>query len=346
MVEYDYKKIGLTTMRCISPIKASQNSDGDIVYSNRKALPGLVGFEFECRKCLPCRLNIAREKAIRCVHEAQMHEGNIFLTLTYNDESLASERLIYEDFQKFMKLLREKVLIKAKKEELLRYGNSVTSDKELRNANYISYMVTGEYGEINKRPHWHAILFNYYPDDAEYKYTTDHGEKVYTSEELEKIWKKGNLEFGSVTMDSAGYVARYAAKKLVHGKDQEHDYHPIHKTSSQRAIGRSWIERYWQHTFENGFVVLQNGQTAKIPRYYVDWLKKYRPKNYIEYCETVREEVMLKAEKQARKEEMEYLSNLATATGHSDRVHAHTRQNVKLRILKSKFKKLTEHMKL
>ena len=32
-------------------------------------------------------------------------------------------------------------------------------------------MVTGEYGEKNKRPHWHVILFNYRPKDATYKYT-------------------------------------------------------------------------------------------------------------------------------------------------------------------------------
>ena len=75
-----------------------------------------------------------------------------------------------------------------------------------------------------------------------------------------------NFEFGSVTLESAGYVARYAAKKLAHGKDDEHDYHPIHRTSCKRAIGRSWIEKYYQHTFDHGLVVLPNGQKSKIPR--------------------------------------------------------------------------------
>ena len=130
-------------MRCIRPLKASQNSDGDIVYTSRKSEPGLVGFEFECRKCLACRLNIAREKAVRAVHEAKMHSDNIFLTLTYDEAHLASDRLIYEDFQLFMKRLREKE----------------NRDKEQK----ITYMVTGEYGDKNKRPHWHALIFNYRP---------------------------------------------------------------------------------------------------------------------------------------------------------------------------------------
>ena len=49
-------------------------------------------------------------------------------------------------------------------------------------------MVTGEYGEKNKRPHWHVILFNYRPKDATYKYTTDQGEKVYDSQEIQQLW--------------------------------------------------------------------------------------------------------------------------------------------------------------
>ena len=65
----------------------------------------------------------------------------------------------------------------------------------------------GEFGEKNKRPHWHVILLNYRPKDATYKYTTDKGEKVYDSQEIQQLWKKGQIEFGSVTLDSAGYAA-------------------------------------------------------------------------------------------------------------------------------------------
>lgn len=310
-------------MRCINPLKASQNHKGDIVYSSRKAIPGLVGFEFECRKCLPCRLNLAREKAIRCWHEAKMHPNNIFLTLTYAEEHLESNKLIYRDFQLFMKSLREK--------------------QSRINDNKITFMVTGEYGEENKRPHWHAILFNYIPQDAQYFRSTKLGEKVYKSKELEDIWKKGMVEFGSVTMDSASYVARYAAKKLVHGKDEEHDYHPIHKTSSARGIGFPWIEKNYKHTFENGFVILPNGQQSKIPRYYVDWCKKNKPKLYEHYVTEVRPKIEKLASEKERREELIYLSNMLTYKGGRAPL---TRNQVKLTILKSKFKRLQEKLKL
>lgn len=218
------------------------------------------------------------------------------------------------------------------------------TDEDLKEKLKITYMLTGEYGELNKRPHWHAIVFNYSPKDKKYKYTTDRGDEVWESEELTKLWGKGATEFGEVTIDSAGYVARYAAKKLVHGKDQEHDYHPIHKTSSKRAIGRSWIEKHWQHTFENGFCVLPNGQTCKIPRYYESWCKKYKPDVWVNYVINVKPKIQKEAELKNRKEELIYLSNTLSYKGSTS--YPLTRPKVKETILQQKFKKLQEKLKL
>ena len=319
-------------MKCIKPIKAGFNQFGEITFSQKNHDKSIVGFEFECRKCLPCRLNIAREKAIRCIHEAKTHENNIFLTLTYDNDHLTSNKLVYLDFQLFMKSLREKVT------------RGIT-DPELKKQLYIPFMVTGEYGEKNKRPHWHVILFNYRPKDATYKYTTEQGEKVYDSQEIQQLWKKGQIEFGSVTLDSAGYVARYAAKKLVHGKDDEHDYHPIHRTSCKRAIGRSWIEKYYQHTFDHGFVVLPNGQKSKIPRYYVDWLKKNHPEEWEKYVTTIRLDLQNKGQLKSKKDELDYFATLLSYRG-DGAPRPLTRSKVEETILKSKFKQLQERLKL
>jgi len=306
-------------MHCIRPIKAAYDVNGNLTYNNKLASKELVGIQFECRKCLPCRLNTAREKAIRCVHEASQHENNIFLTLTYNEENLKSPRLIYKDWQDFAKRLRES-----------------TSNK-------ITYMVTGEYGEQKKRPHWHAILFNYRPNDENLKYISDRGDRVYNSQNLDALWSQGASEYGEVSIDSAGYVARYAAKKLTHGKDQEHDYHPLHKTSSKRAIGRSWIELYHEHTFQNGFIVLPNGQRSKIPRYYVDWAKKHNYELWKHYVSHVRPNIQTLTIEKSRNEELEFLSNLISYKGGK---YPLTRPQVKETILKLKFKHLQENLKL
>ena len=175
-------------MKCIKPIKAGFNQLGEITFSQKNHDKSIVGFEFECRKCLPCRLNIAREKAIRCIHDiARTHENNIFLTLTYDNDHLTSNKLVYLDFQLFTKSLREKVT------------RGIT-DPELKKQLYIPFMVTGEYGEKNKRPHWHVILFNYRPKDATYKYTTDQGEKYMIHRRFNNYGKKDKLSLDQLRL--------------------------------------------------------------------------------------------------------------------------------------------------
>lgn len=253
-------------MQCINKIKAGFTRSGDITFNKRKADPGIEGFQFECRKCLPCRLNIAREKAVRAIKEAEMHEHNHFITLTYSDEYLKSPKLQYHDFQNFVKRLREHIT------------RDIT-DPDLKKQLSISYIVTGEYGEKNKRPHWHAIFFNLRLSDLIPLPDTELGHKTFFSPTIERLWglndstSRPNV-IGSVTIESAGYVARYASKKLVHGLDHEHDYQPIHKTSSRHAIGKTWIEKHWKQVFSLGYIRLPNGSQTKIPRYFSDWLKK------------------------------------------------------------------------
>lgn len=308
-------------MRCINPRKASINSEGGISHRYKDAIPGLVPFTYPCGKCLACRLNKAREKAIRSVHEAKMHEDNIFLTLTYSDENLESPKLIYKHWQKFIQDLRDQ-----------------------QNHKPIGYMVTGEYGDLNKRPHWHAILFNYAPSDRKLDRTTERQEQIYTSETLTNLWNKGKTEYGSVTMDSAGYVARYSAKKLVHGYDG-HEYEPIHKTSSKHAIGKKWIEQNYKHTLENGLVYLPNGSPSKIPRYYLDWAKKNQPQYYQYYLINVLPRIIKLTEEQNLKEETQYLAQAEKTFGNKT-PYPTSRSKVKETILQLKFKRLQEKSKL
>lgn len=306
-------------MQCIQPLSASFDEAGNITFSSKKRSKELVPFAFECRKCLPCRLNNAREKAIRAVHEAKTHKNNIFLTLTYDDEHLSSSRLVYKDFQDFMKKLRH------------------TQDEK------ITYIVTGEYGEKNKRPHWHALIFNFRPKDELHLRSTERGDRVYTSKLISDVWSSGRHEYGDLTLDSASYTCRYAAKKLVHGSDQDHDYHPIHKTSSRRAIGRSWIEKYAEQTFKLGYIIHQ-GNKFKIPRYYVDWARKHRSDLWFHYVTEVRPKIHETVIQQSKKEFDEWLESYEKY-GEVPKWD-HTRPKIKETILKAKFKRLQEKLKL
>jgi len=315
-------------MRCLSPRTVGFLADGKTIsWSSTKYSKEYAPFQLPCSKCIECRLEFARQWAIRCVHEAKMHENNCFITLTYSDENLESPKLQYKDFQEFMKRLR--------------YYNPHIK---------IGVFVTGEYGEDKKRPHWHAILFNYSPSDMEYHYTTDNGDKIYKSKELDKIWGKNDPEksptnIGAVTMDSAGYCARYAAKKLVHGKDQEHDWHPISKRSSKHAIGKKFLESYWQDIFNYGKVVLPDGTSASIPRYYQKWLQKHQPAAWERYITQTKKEQCLNAQDRSQKETEKLKATQEERLARGNFIRPTSIQDHRRTIIESRFKRLQQHLK-
>lgn len=314
-------------MRCTDPRTVGFYADGKtICWSQKHYSKEYATFQLPCGQCLECRLNYAREWAVRCVHEAQMYENNSFITLTYDDEHLKSPKLQYRDFQLFMKRLR------------FAYPNS-----------QIGCFVTGEYGEKNKRPHWHAILFNWSPPDQEFLRSNERGDRIFKSPVLDRLWgnndpiKKPN-EVGSVTFESAGYCARYAAKKLVHGNDCDHEWHPISKKSSKHAIGKKWLEKFWPDVFNYGYIII-NGEKISVPRYYEKWLQKNHPTEWVRYVTQIKSDKNKTAALRAEKEQQEWLKiQLSRQYWKKGLI---TRTQARKKILDQKFKEqLQAHLKL
>lgn len=309
-------------MRCLEPRTVGFLSDGTTLsWSPKTRSPEYPTFKLPCGKCIECRLEYARQWAVRCVHEAQMHEHNCFITLTYSPENLKSERLVYEDFQKFMKRLRKLA------------------------QSPISVFVTGEYGEQSKRPHWHALIFGWEPKDKKQWRTNERGDRIYRSSTLDKLWNKGHCEIGAVTFESAGYCARYAAKKLVHGSDQEHDFHPISRKSSKHAIGKRWLEKFWPDVFNYGKVVLKDGTQTSIPRYYEKWLKENQPEAWVRYVtETKVRNVQQAAAKEKYQEDI-WLQDLDKRLDAGKKFPL-TRNQIRKKLQEAKLKLLNDNLKL
>lgn len=148
-----------------------------------------------CGYCLECRLKKARDWATRCYLENKYHEKSSFVTLTYDGKNLpyrdGKPSLDYKDIQLFFKRLLKK------------YPNLG-----------IKRFWCGEYGEKKGRPHFHAIIFGYRPNDMiKERKKSNRGYTVYTSKELRNLWGNGHVVIGDVSTESAGYVARYTMKK-------------------------------------------------------------------------------------------------------------------------------------
>lgn len=218
-----------------------------------------------CGNCIGCRAARSKEWAIRCMHEASLHDKNCFITLTYNEENLPLYgTLVKAHFQKFMKRLRK-----------------ANPTKKIR------YYMCGEYGDDNGqlgRPHFHALLFGF---DFQNKYLWEEkdGKKYYRSKTLEKLWTKGFSNITDVNFKTAAYVARYVMKK-INGEQAENHYlkvdkytgelHPVipeyNSMSLKPGIAKDWYEQFKSDVFPHDYVVL-DGQKQKTPRYYINQLK-------------------------------------------------------------------------
>lgn len=221
-----------------------------------------------CGQCIGCKLERSRQWAVRCMHEAKMHERNCFLTLTYAPEKLPEGgTLVKKHFQDFMKRLRRKFVP-------VMPDNLSLDEQEKWNFFYgIRFYHCGEYGENGERPHYHAILFNFFPEDAKF-FTMSGDNKLYVSQILDDLWSHGFVTIGDVTFDSAAYCARYCTKKVT-GSGAVSHYRgrlPEYATMSRRpGIGKAWYDKFKSDCYPSDLLIFPtaNGvKKGKPPRYY------------------------------------------------------------------------------
>ena len=278
-------------MPCFHPLQAYKTASGEVVFHESARHDIVRSLTLPCGQCVGCRLERSRQWAIRCLHEASRYSKNCFITLTYSDEHLSSDRsLHYEDFQKFMKRLR-----KAHK----------GADPDSEGQYPIRFYMACEYGENFGRPHFHACIFNFDFSDKKLWKRTDAGSRIYRSEQLEKLWPFGYSSIGDVNFQSAAYVARYIMKKVT-GKAQDHHYEFIdpdtgevvkrkpefNKMSLKPGIGFDWYQEFKDDVYPHDYVVV-NGRQVRPPRFYD---KKYKVEDPISF-----EAIEFEREQRARK---------------------------------------------
>lgn len=183
-----------------------------------------------CGKCIGCRLDYSRQWADRCLAEAQYHDKNIFLTLTYNDKWLpypfevnCDSETAYEVSKLIPGFDVEKSDLNSAIHPLVKRHLQLFI-KRLRKhfpEQRIRYFACGEYGPKNMRPHYHLILFGLdLPDLVVRSKDPKNGFLYYESDTIKKLWSdpKTGDSYGyhlisDVTWNTCAYVARYIVKK-------------------------------------------------------------------------------------------------------------------------------------
>lgn len=283
-------------MPCTKPIRGVRHKDG--VVRLLKGVPDARLFgggtkpelELPCGRCMDCKIRRSSDWATRATHEASLHDDNCFLTLTFSDDGLALRELQHEthpfdlamgDWQRFAKRLRKQL------------------NKEGRGK--FRFFQVGEYGDQEKRPHYHALIFGQGLRDETDKWKDDMGHPAWTSRIVEKCWPYGFHEIKEATPESISYVCKYVQKKLYGKKrtaaNERIDLQTGEQTTVRdelasmsrggdlKGIGWGWWDKYKHETFPDDFVVLK-GQKKPVPKYYYKQLEKENPKLH----EEVREE--------------------------------------------------------
>ena len=243
-------------MSCFHPLYGYKSSSGKWLSqtNNINAEPMTV----PCGQCTGCRSEYSRQWALRNMHEASLNpNNNCFITLTYNEKNLPQNNSLEKKaFPKFIRSLRQK--------------NQGTK---------IRYYACGEYGDNFGRPHYHAILFNYFPSDIQ-----PLKKDLYTSKSISDAWRnKGHASVGMVTFQSAAYVSNYVQKK-INGKQKLDHYANYDKhtgeliswrepefslMSRKPGIGKKWFDKYYKDIYQIGKDGLHmNGKFMKPPKYY------------------------------------------------------------------------------
>lgn len=233
------------------------------------------GYTLPCRKCLSCKMDNAREWAVRATMEMKTNkDNNYFITLTYSNEHVPKNKnglntLKGEDITLWIKKLRKWL--------------------ERHNEPKIKYICGSEYGSRTKRPHYHICIFNMKIHDLkETGEVNDMGDKYYTSEWLEKMWGKGRIMIGNVSYQSAGYVARYTFKKQSKIDYKELDIEE-EKLRMSKGIGLEYFKNNYKEIYKRDEIIFKTNEkviTTNPPKYYDRQLNKTDPKKLARIIET------------------------------------------------------------
>lgn len=279
-------------MGCYRPIPASQRYSGAPV----KLWPpiGEQHLAIPCGNCIGCKSARAAAWGKRCEHEMTRWDHNVFLTLTYDDDTLPEgAHLRAEDLQRFIKRLRK-------------HATRTTSHLRQTGSTTIRYLACGEYGSRSGRPHYHMLAFNCdFTDGAK---TGQHGEHtLYESDTLHTLWGHGRANYGQATGASANYIAQYTLKKQgtrTTDCDDDGVYRPppFLRMSLKPAIGAEWAKHY-ADDMTKGFLT-SNGHKYAIPRTYRNTLKKNGDTRYDEIELAIAQNKQIETPEQLRAHEI------------------------------------------
>lgn len=226
-----------------------------------------------CGKCPACKQKWRTQLAQRARFEliSNGYHNCFFATFTvsdkYIDKVFPNGELTHRPFQLFMKKLR----------------NRLPGVK-------IKYLMCGEYGALNGRPHYHAVFYGWKPEDLkQFKTRSKKGFKTFKSALVEECWSSnlndvvgekgvyetlGFVDIGEVNEHTAPYMAKYLVK-FAEINEEEFGKKKPYLVYPRDLLGGEWFRENYSEILRRGYFNCSNGTKVGIPRSFIECAKKH-----------------------------------------------------------------------
>lgn len=267
-------------------------------------------FIVPCRKCQECIMQKAMSLTTRAYCESLSHTKMCFLTLTYDNDHVGNNQLVYTDKesgpQRFIEALKERVYRETRTKAYHEFAKTVdpklnyfqkkrlfkeySKDKDYR---VLTYLIVGEYGSKGGRKHWHALIFGWQPKEED---LVDYAKGRKTCPMLNEMWGQGHVDVDGVTAQSIAYVARYVQKKWKPEDDVPEDVYKRRRPRLRvdkeefpeccyfsKKLSKAWvlsnIDKLLQDDYKIPIVSIKKDGGVEsrmfcVPPSYYDWLKR------------------------------------------------------------------------
>lgn len=256
-------------MACFHPLTAFRTADGQVVFDERKAERGsgldrgvVSRLSLACGRCIGCKVGKSMDWQTRLVHESVVAGRSICVCLTYDEAELpVFGSLSRADAVLFVRRLR-KVLWRRFKVR-------------------VRFFLIGEYSPEVLRPHYHAVLYGWFPADARAWSKSGAGGVQYVSDLLTESWGKGHVTFQPFSEKAAAYCARYMTQKVSDSRSEavrrvvDADTGEVvgvresefMRCSRRPGIGAEFFRRFAAQLRAHDYTVI-DGRKRPLPRYY------------------------------------------------------------------------------
>lgn len=180
-----------------------------------------------CGKCFSCHKSRMNGWRIRLLNEVNLYPNSVFITLTFDNYNLSKFR---DNPNKALHLYLDRLRKK--------YG------KQIR------HFFIPEYGDQNKRLHYHGILFNYPMETLD-------------PEIVRKEWKYGFVFVGWCNEKTCNYIVKYITKDSPTGKAP--------RLVVSIGIGESFVHTQGKYLYHRStpYLAVNGFPRIPLPRYYL-----------------------------------------------------------------------------